>query len=138
MDDDGRKKDRKPQKKWIPPGGMPGGPQKPSRSMALWVMLIILFFLAILLFNSGREREWPIDYSQFVREIENGNVASVKIKGLEVRGKLINPAGDVVQSLISGYNPSGYGLTARPGRLTGPASEGGPASGRAAGTPTGG
>jgi len=90
MNDDGSKKNRKPQKKWVPPGGMPG-PQKPSRSMALWVMLIILFFLAFLLFNSGREREWPIDYSQFVREIENGNVASVKIKGLEVRGKLINP-----------------------------------------------
>jgi cell division protease FtsH len=59
--------------------------------MALWVMVIILFFLAYLLFNSSKEREWPIDYSQFITEIVNGNIASVKIKGIEVRGKLLNP-----------------------------------------------
>ena len=76
--------DKNPKKKWIPPGGSPG-PQKPSRSMALWVMVIILFFLAYLLFNSSREREWPVDYSQFIAEIDNGIIASVEIKGHEVR-----------------------------------------------------
>ncbi len=65
------------------------GPQKPSRSMALWIGLLIIFFLAFLLFNSGREREWPLTYSQFVSEMENSNISSVKIKGLEVSGTLI-------------------------------------------------
>ncbi len=65
------------------------GPQKPSKSMALWVVLLVIFFLAFLIFNSGREREWPLTYSQFVKEIENGNIESVKIKGLEVRGTLM-------------------------------------------------
>ena len=90
MNGDDKNRDRNPKKKWIPPGGA-SGQQKPSRSMALWVMVIILFFLAFLLFNSGKEREWPIDYSQFIAEIDNGNIASVKIKGIEVRGKLLTP-----------------------------------------------
>ncbi len=90
MNGDDKNRDKNPKKKWVPPGGSPGQ-QKPSRSMALWVMVIILFFLAFLLFNSSKEREWPIDYSQFIAEIDNGNIASVKIKGLEVRGKLVNP-----------------------------------------------
>ncbi|MBN1884813.1 MAG: ATP-dependent zinc metalloprotease FtsH [Candidatus Krumholzibacteriota bacterium] len=53
-------------------------------------MVIILFFLAYMLFTSGRNREWPVSYSQFVNEIGNGNIASVKIKGLEVRGRLVS------------------------------------------------
>jgi cell division protease FtsH len=75
-------------KKW-PPGSMPG-PQRTSRSMALWIMLIIIFFMAFLLFNSGKEREWTLTYTQFVKQIDKGNVARVKIKGLEVRGKLVH------------------------------------------------
>ena len=65
------------------------GPQKPSRSMALWIGLLIVFFLAFLIFNSGREREWPLTYSQFISEIENSNINGIKIKGLEVSGTLI-------------------------------------------------
>jgi len=57
--------------------------------MALWVVLLVIFFLAFLIFNSGRERVWPLTYSQFVKEIENGNISSIKIKGLEVRGTLM-------------------------------------------------
>ena len=75
-------------KRW-PPGSMPG-PRRTSRSMALWVMLLIIFFMAFLLFNSGKEREWTLTYTQFVKQIDKGNVARVKIKGLEVRGKLAN------------------------------------------------
>jgi cell division protease FtsH len=90
MSEDKQKKTPKPPpppKRWPPSGQMPG-PQRPSKSMALWVVLLVIFFLAFLIFNSGREREWPLSYSQFVKEIENGNINSVKIKGLEVRGTL--------------------------------------------------
>ncbi len=88
--DDKKKENRgtPPPKNWMPPG-MKQGPQRPSRSMAVWVMVLILFFLAFLLFNQGKEREWPITYSQFMNEVENGNIESIKIKGLEVRGKLV-------------------------------------------------
>ncbi|RJR29680.1 MAG: ATP-dependent metallopeptidase FtsH/Yme1/Tma family protein [Candidatus Latescibacterota bacterium] len=51
-------------------------------------MLIIITFMAFLLFNSNKEREWTLTYTQFMRQIEKGNVARIKIKGLEVRGKL--------------------------------------------------
>ncbi|MBN2185078.1 MAG: ATP-dependent zinc metalloprotease FtsH [Candidatus Krumholzibacteriota bacterium] len=54
-------------------------------------MVVILFFLAYLLYNSSREKEWPITYTQFITEINDGNIASVKIKGLEVHGSLTTP-----------------------------------------------
>ncbi|MBN2071782.1 MAG: ATP-dependent zinc metalloprotease FtsH [Candidatus Krumholzibacteriota bacterium] len=54
-------------------------------------MVVILFFLAYLLYNSSREKEWPITYTQFITEVNNGNVASVMIKGLEVHGSLNSP-----------------------------------------------
>jgi cell division protease FtsH len=76
-------------KKWPPPGAMPG-PQRTSRSMALWVMVLIIMFMAFLLFNSGKEREWTLTYTQFVKQIEKGNIARLKIKGLEVKGKLVS------------------------------------------------
>jgi cell division protease FtsH len=90
MSEDKQKRTPKPPpppKRWPPSGQMPG-PQRPSKSMALWVVLLVIFFLAFLIFNSGKEREWPLSYSQFVKEIENGNINNVKIKGLEVRGTL--------------------------------------------------
>ncbi len=89
---DNKRKDRNtpPQKRWMPPGTSPGG-QKNPRSMALWVMVVILFFLAFLLYKSAREKEWPITYTQFVTEIKSGNLDSIKIKGLEVHGTLISP-----------------------------------------------
>ncbi len=93
MTDDGNMKrgnGKPPPGKWTPPGIKPG-PVRPSRSMALWIMVLVLFFLAFLLFNANKEREWTITYTQFVSEINNGNVGSIKIKGLEVRGKFISP-----------------------------------------------
>ncbi|MCK4538843.1 MAG: ATP-dependent zinc metalloprotease FtsH [Candidatus Krumholzibacteria bacterium] len=54
-------------------------------------MVVILFFLAYLMFNSAREKEWPINYTQFITEVGGGNIESVKIKGLEVRGRLLSP-----------------------------------------------
>ncbi len=82
------KRDIPPQRRWTP-GSQPG-PQRPSKSMAIWIMVLVVFFLTFLFYNSGRERRWPITYTQFINEIENGNVGSIKIKGLEVHGKLIN------------------------------------------------
>jgi cell division protease FtsH len=83
------RKDPQMPKKWPQPPVMPG-PQRASRSMALWVMAIIIMFIAFLLFNSSKEREWTLTYTQFVKQIDKGNIARLKIKGLEVRGKLVN------------------------------------------------
>jgi cell division protease FtsH len=91
-------------KKW-PPGVPLPGPQRQSRSMALWIMLIIITFMAFLLFNSNKEREWTLTYTQFIRQIDKGNVARIKIKGLEVRGKLASeitlPMGNTEASISS-------------------------------------
>jgi cell division protease FtsH len=88
-----------------PPGVPLPGPQRQSRSMALWIMLIIITFMAFLLFNSNKEREWTLTYTQFIRQIDKGNVARIKIKGLEVRGKLASeitlPMGNTEASISS-------------------------------------
>lgn len=78
---------RRPPKDW-PPGSGPVQ-QKPSRSMAVWIFILILFFMAVLFFRSNTEKEWPLTYSQFVQQINDGNIAKIKIKGLEVKGDLI-------------------------------------------------
>ncbi|MBN1163699.1 MAG: ATP-dependent zinc metalloprotease FtsH [Candidatus Krumholzibacteriota bacterium] len=72
-------------------------------------MIIILFFLAYLLFNSRGDREYTINYSQFVAEVQNGNIASLKVKGREVRGKLINPI--VIPSSGEGTTISSFKTT---------------------------
>lgn len=85
MDRDNRNK-KKSDGKWVPPGKTP---QKPSRSMALWVMVMIMIFLAYLLYNSGNRNEQQINYSTFMKQVKQGNVARIKIKGLEVKGELV-------------------------------------------------
>jgi len=91
------RRDQQMPKKWPPLGAMPG-PQRTSRSMALWVMVLIIMFMAFLLFNSGKEREWTLTYTQFIKQVDKGNVARLKIKGLEIKGKLVGeiviPMGD--------------------------------------------
>jgi cell division protease FtsH len=91
------RRDQQMPKKWPPLGAVPG-PQRTSRSMALWVMVLIIMFMAFLLFNSGKEREWTLTYTQFIKQVDKGNVARLKIKGLEIRGKLVGeiviPMGD--------------------------------------------
>jgi cell division protease FtsH len=92
QDPQNKNKSRKEQqmpKKWSPSNPLPG-PQRTSRSMALWVMVLIIMFMAYLLFNTNKEREWTLTYTQFVKQIEKGNVARLKIKGLELKGKLVS------------------------------------------------
>ncbi len=92
------RKEQQMPKKWPPSGSLPG-PQRTSRSMALWVMVLIIMFMAYLLFNSNKEREWTLTYTQFIKQVEKGNVARLKIKGLELRGKLV---GEIVIPMGNG------------------------------------
>ncbi|UCF07123.1 MAG: ATP-dependent zinc metalloprotease FtsH [bacterium] len=70
-------------------------------------MALVLFFLTLLVFNSRKEREWEITYTQFINEIENSNIASVRIKGLEIRGRLLHeikvPTGSAKPTVISNF-----------------------------------
>ncbi len=74
-----------PPRKWPPKGP---GQQNSSRSMAIWILVIIVFFLAFLFYNSSQKKEYKISYSQFINEIEKSNISSVKIKEQEVHGIL--------------------------------------------------
>jgi len=85
-------KNNKQRRRKQPPKNWPidSGPaqQKPSRSMAVWIFILILFIMVILFFKSNTEKEWPLTYTQFIQQVNNGNIAAVKIKGLEVKGIL--------------------------------------------------
>jgi len=89
--------DKKDKRRTQPPRDWPPGPgpaqQKPSRSMAVWIFILILFFMAVIFFKSNNEKEWPLTYTQFVQQINNGNIAKMKIKGLEVKGVLAREIG---------------------------------------------
>jgi len=62
-------------------------------------MVLIIMFMAYLMFNTNKEREWTLTYTQFVKQIEKGNVARLKIKGLELKGKLV---GEIVIPMGNG------------------------------------
>ncbi|MCD6379390.1 ATP-dependent zinc metalloprotease FtsH [bacterium] len=53
-------------------------------------MILIMGFLAYLMFNSGVQNEFKINYTTFIQEVNSGNIDRIKIRGLEVRGTLIS------------------------------------------------
>ncbi|MGD8396643.1 MAG: ATP-dependent zinc metalloprotease FtsH, partial [Candidatus Eiseniibacteriota bacterium] len=68
--------------------GLPGPPTRPLRTLAFWV---VLFLLAIVIFQvaeTGRPPEHEIPYSLFRRQIDDGNIKSLVATGSEVSGEL--------------------------------------------------
>jgi cell division protease FtsH len=65
----------------------PGRYSRAAKSMAFWVVLMLLMFLAFRLYYGGRPQEVEISYTQFMAEVKNGNVKSISIVEKEVRGQ---------------------------------------------------
>jgi cell division protease FtsH len=59
-----------------------------SRNAALWLVIVLLLFALFNLFqgssNSGRQK--PLAFSDFVDQVDNGQVSQVKIQGREIEG----------------------------------------------------
>ena len=73
-----------------PRRGIPLSPMRPLRTLAFWVMLILLTVLLFEFYFSSRPREIEISYSRFFKEINAGNIASVTLSGKQVTGDLLN------------------------------------------------
>jgi len=88
-----------------PPGQRKGGgrgkgdelsrklaPQPRGRSpFFAWIIFLFLAILAYQIYVQGRSQVQDITYTQLMREVENGNVASVDIVDREVKGELRTP-----------------------------------------------
>ncbi|MEJ2721506.1 MAG: ATP-dependent metallopeptidase FtsH/Yme1/Tma family protein, partial [bacterium] len=68
-----------------------GKPGKPLRAMIFWVILVLVLLIAFQMFEMGKTPEYPITYSEFLKQIDDGNIKKVTIKGLEVSGALLTP-----------------------------------------------
>jgi len=94
-----------------------------------WRFIIAIFFFFILLymwgqfFNLGKPAQYTISYSQFIEQLNAENIASVKIKNLEVTGMLnkevtLHLPGEKTGTTVKGFKtflPSfqGEGLIAK-------------------------
>jgi cell division protease FtsH len=61
------------------------------RSLALWVILTLLLLTVYKMYQTGKATEVEITYTQFIQEVERGNVRSVLIVEKEVRGLFARP-----------------------------------------------
>ncbi len=59
--------------------------------MIFWVMLVLVLLIAFQMFEMGKTPEYRISYSEFIKQVESGNIKKIVIKGLEARGSLVTP-----------------------------------------------
>jgi cell division protease FtsH len=65
-----------------------------SRSLAFWALIIVVPVMIIQLVGSGRKETQELSYTDFMRELEQGNVLKVSvIEGKQVEGELRAPIG---------------------------------------------
>ncbi|NNE07343.1 MAG: ATP-dependent zinc metalloprotease FtsH [Gemmatimonadetes bacterium] len=61
------------------------------RSLALWVVLILLLLTVFKMYQAGKTAETEISYTRFIREVEAGNLRSALIVEKEVQGVFETP-----------------------------------------------
>lgn len=79
----------------VPPDQKPGKDdnqwRKASRTFFFWIMLILFTVLAIQLYRQGKKDFTEISYSEFMRELESGNIKSVLLVKKELSGEFSQP-----------------------------------------------
>jgi cell division protease FtsH len=88
---------RPPNQPWrtegLPPGSPGGPPKKPFNWWAFVAQTLVLYAVAfaILTYLDGLDGIATISYSEFVKEVEAGNVAEVFARGESIQGTLAEP-----------------------------------------------
>jgi len=59
--------------------------------MVFWVVLVIVLLVAFQMFEMGKTPQYRISYSEFLSQVDAGNIKKITFKGLEVRGELTTP-----------------------------------------------
>ena len=88
-----------------PNGKKPGGEffwRKASRTMLIWLMLIILSIYLFQNYNRSSKKEIEVTYSEFLEQLDSNNVKSVILVEKDVEGEFISevkkPQGKVIGS----------------------------------------
>jgi cell division protease FtsH len=68
-----------------------GKPGKPLKAMVFWVVLVLVLLIAFQMFEMGKTPEYQISYSEFLTQIDDGNIKKIVFKGLEVHGTFSSP-----------------------------------------------
>ncbi len=92
---DGDRDPRNPRR----PNGPGGGGRKPSpfmtprplKTLAFWLMMTVLVLVAVNIYHASRPEERKLTYTQFIKEVEAGNIKEVTIAEREARGELNEP-----------------------------------------------
>ncbi|MFQ5894303.1 MAG: ATP-dependent metallopeptidase FtsH/Yme1/Tma family protein, partial [Nitrospinota bacterium] len=58
-----------------------------SKNLALWLVIGLIMVALFQLFSGARSGETDIIFSQFVRDVEDGRVSEVVIRGDRIRGR---------------------------------------------------
>ncbi len=58
-----------------------------TKNLLLWLVIAVVLMSVFTNFNQRQSSQQPIDYSQFVRHVSNGEVERVIIEGRNLRGK---------------------------------------------------
>ncbi|MCP4549893.1 MAG: ATP-dependent metallopeptidase FtsH/Yme1/Tma family protein [bacterium] len=61
------------------------------RTMSFWVLMLILLFVGAQLLESGKPREFQVNYSRFMTELEQNNLSLVTFENTELHGKFRHP-----------------------------------------------
>ncbi len=56
--------------------------------MVFWIVLVLVLLVAFQMFEMGKEPQYRISYSEFLAQVDRGNIKKITFKGLEVRGQL--------------------------------------------------
>lgn len=75
----------------------------PAKSLAFWLVIILAFILIYSVYSSSSKDVAEISYSEFLKQLENDNIASVTFIEREIEGKLKTET-----ALISGNTPGRF------------------------------
>jgi cell division protease FtsH len=65
-----------------------GRPTRPLRAMVFWIVLVLVLLVAFQMFEMGKEPQYRISYSEFLAQVDHGNIKKITFKGQEIRGQL--------------------------------------------------
>ncbi len=74
-----------------------------TKTMAFWAVLILLFLIVFHTVYNDQGREMQIVYTEFLRQVDAGNIKQIKIVDQDVRGELLSPAMTELQGVSQAY-----------------------------------
>ncbi len=92
--------------KKIPPGDRKDEFQwkKSARPLVFWLVIVLILIVFIKFYYTGQSQVAKIDYSDFIGQVERGNVSDVVIIDRDIRGKFRQSYEHKVQGETGTYN----------------------------------